>query len=354
MNTGKGYNGFAADVWSCGICLFAMLAGFFPLDEAKEADWRFRRFLRAEAAGQSVCAAIYGFYGRQCPFSADAVHMVEGMLRANPFDRLRVDELLAMPWLRRNCAPRLRALIELTLNPVPLSFADAERMEELLRPHSAPARDAQRTAEARAPGPGPATSGPAPGRAEGQAPQSGFQTNLGRAYAALTSVVSSHPRVAAGGHSSQPQPAGAPPSSLDRLEDLARAARAVDGAGAGAGADGCFPIRDRDSRKRRPQRTPPEGAVVEVPARVPASSSGGAPGPAPMATQSGGGEGEAMDIEAGQHGPVYRAMSRNMPPKIRGECSARAHAEPHPRAGAHRNAPLSPWPLAAVRCVQTC
>jgi serine/threonine protein kinase len=56
VNTGRGYNGFCADVWSCGICLFAMLAGFFPLDEAKETDWRFRRFLRAEAAGQPICA----------------------------------------------------------------------------------------------------------------------------------------------------------------------------------------------------------------------------------------------------------------------------------------------------------
>ena len=31
---GRGYDGFAADVWSCGICLFAMLSGFFPLDGA--------------------------------------------------------------------------------------------------------------------------------------------------------------------------------------------------------------------------------------------------------------------------------------------------------------------------------
>lgn len=36
-----GYNGFPMDVWSCGICLFAMVAGFFPLDEATGADWRY-------------------------------------------------------------------------------------------------------------------------------------------------------------------------------------------------------------------------------------------------------------------------------------------------------------------------
>lgn len=32
--SGVGYDGFAADVWSLGVCLFAMLAGFFPLSEA--------------------------------------------------------------------------------------------------------------------------------------------------------------------------------------------------------------------------------------------------------------------------------------------------------------------------------
>ena len=29
---GFGYDGPSVDVWSCGICLFAMVAGFFPLD----------------------------------------------------------------------------------------------------------------------------------------------------------------------------------------------------------------------------------------------------------------------------------------------------------------------------------
>ena len=27
----RGYAGFAADMWSIGVCLFAMLSGFFPL-----------------------------------------------------------------------------------------------------------------------------------------------------------------------------------------------------------------------------------------------------------------------------------------------------------------------------------
>lgn len=96
---GKGYVGFPTDVWSCGICLFAMLAGFFPLDEASGADWRYERVRNAAAQGLSACHTIYGFYERPCLLSKEVTDLIDGMLAIRSEQRLTVAQVLSSPWL---------------------------------------------------------------------------------------------------------------------------------------------------------------------------------------------------------------------------------------------------------------
>jgi len=102
---GLGYDGMPTDVWSCGICLFAMLAGFFPLDEASGSDWRFERVKMTAAAGQSVTHAIFGFYDRPCMLSKVVTDLIDGMLAIDPQRRLTVSEILSNPWLGMKPAP---------------------------------------------------------------------------------------------------------------------------------------------------------------------------------------------------------------------------------------------------------
>lgn len=96
---GRGYDGFDADVWSCGICLFAMLAGFFPLDEASGSDWRFERVKLNAANGSSTCVTIFGFYERSCTLSKGVTALIDSMLSINPERRLTVEGVFSSEWV---------------------------------------------------------------------------------------------------------------------------------------------------------------------------------------------------------------------------------------------------------------
>lgn len=109
LRANAGYGCFAADVWSLGICLFAMCAGFFPLDEATQRDWRFARLKYEMRCGKSAVHVIHSFYSRECSWSAPLVSLVNSMLVAEPCKRASLDSVLRSEWLcadeeTRSCA----------------------------------------------------------------------------------------------------------------------------------------------------------------------------------------------------------------------------------------------------------
>jgi len=95
----RGYNGFAADMWSLGVCLFAMLSGFFPLDEASNNDWRYPKLCDAQASKRSTMTEVYSWYKRRCHLSPEVVHLLNGLLTIDPSKRPTMDELRAHPWV---------------------------------------------------------------------------------------------------------------------------------------------------------------------------------------------------------------------------------------------------------------
>ena len=97
-----GYDGFAADMWSLGVCLFAMLSGFFPLDTASPADWRYGKLVEAQAMGKSSVATIYGFYQKpiaDLSASASATSLMDGLLQIDPATRLTMAQSRKHPWV---------------------------------------------------------------------------------------------------------------------------------------------------------------------------------------------------------------------------------------------------------------
>jgi len=95
----RGYDGYSVDVWSCGICLFAMLAGFFPLDGATPSDWRFTGVVQAVAQGESLTHTIFGFYERPCVLSKEAADLIDAMLNLHQSTRPSVSAVLTHSWL---------------------------------------------------------------------------------------------------------------------------------------------------------------------------------------------------------------------------------------------------------------
>lgn len=73
------YDGFKCDVWSMGVCLFSMVAGFFPYEVASDEDWRFKKTF---GKSTSIAESIFELYDRKWPHSqmlASTLHCMIGI-----------------------------------------------------------------------------------------------------------------------------------------------------------------------------------------------------------------------------------------------------------------------------------
>jgi len=85
--TKKGYDGATADIWSCGVILFVLMAGYLPFQDANL---------------MVMYKKIYkGDY--KCPpwFSSEVRRLVLRLLDPNPRTRITVPQLMEVPWFRR-------------------------------------------------------------------------------------------------------------------------------------------------------------------------------------------------------------------------------------------------------------
>mmetsp|Transcript_23675 Transcript_23675/g.65481 ORF Transcript_23675/g.65481 Transcript_23675/m.65481 type:complete len:315 (+) Transcript_23675:648-1592(+) len=89
---------FGADVWSCGVALFAMLLGFFPLEEASHADWRYDKLKRAQADGKCTVSTVLQWYGKSHTLTDEALSLLDGMLSIDKSCRLSPKATLEHPW----------------------------------------------------------------------------------------------------------------------------------------------------------------------------------------------------------------------------------------------------------------
>lgn len=88
---GRGYDGARADAWSCGVVLFAMLAGRLPFDDDNLA-----------VMYGKICTGQYQF---PAWFSPAAKLVISGLLDPDPETRLPLDALPELPWCKEFAEP---------------------------------------------------------------------------------------------------------------------------------------------------------------------------------------------------------------------------------------------------------
>jgi len=97
--SGGGYLGHPVDVWALGIVVFSLVSGFFPLDEARNSDWRFTRLAGDQARGVGACDSFYSMYKRSCPFTPELKQLLDAMLMIDPKVRVTIEQVCGHPWL---------------------------------------------------------------------------------------------------------------------------------------------------------------------------------------------------------------------------------------------------------------
>ncbi|KAL0460904.1 UNVERIFIED_CONTAM: CBL-interacting serine/threonine-protein kinase [Sesamum latifolium] len=109
----RGYDGATADLWSCGVILFVLLAGYLPFDDSNVMNL-YRKISSAEFT---------------CPpwLSFGAMKLIARILDPNPVKRITVPEILEDEWFRKDYKPPVFDEKEdINLDDVEAVFKDSE------------------------------------------------------------------------------------------------------------------------------------------------------------------------------------------------------------------------------------
>ncbi|CAN1166684.1 CBL-interacting serine/threonine-protein kinase 6 [Linum perenne] len=95
----KGYDGAKADLWSCGVILFVLLAGFLPFQDDNLVAM-YRKIYRGDF---------------KCPpwFSSEARRLITKLLDPNPASRITIAKVMETSWFKKSIPKKVRSKEEM-------------------------------------------------------------------------------------------------------------------------------------------------------------------------------------------------------------------------------------------------
>ncbi|TYH69851.1 hypothetical protein ES332_D05G080200v1 [Gossypium tomentosum] len=122
-----GYDGATADLWSCGVILFVLLAGYLPFD-----DSNLMNLYKKISAAEFTCPPWLSF---------SAMKLITQILDPNPMTRITIPEILKDEWFKKGYKPPVfKEKDDTNLDNVEAVFKDYEEH------HVTEQRDEQPTA----------------------------------------------------------------------------------------------------------------------------------------------------------------------------------------------------------------
>ncbi|KAI5647078.1 hypothetical protein M9H77_33083 [Catharanthus roseus] len=111
--TDKGYDGTASDIWSCGVILFVLMAGYLPFDEPNLMGL-YRKIQKADFSFPSW-------------FSSSSKKLIRRILDPNPLNRMTIPEILGNDWFKKGYQPpQFDQEQDVSLDDVDAVFNDSE------------------------------------------------------------------------------------------------------------------------------------------------------------------------------------------------------------------------------------
>ncbi|KAL5977154.1 CBL-interacting serine/threonine-protein kinase 23 [Asimina triloba] len=115
----KGYDGAKADLWSCGVILFVLMAGYLPFEETNLMSL-YKKISKADFT---------------CPswFSTSAKKLIKRILDPNPLTRITFPEVIENEWFKKGYKPPCFDTADVsTLHNVDAIFDESEEPRNLI------------------------------------------------------------------------------------------------------------------------------------------------------------------------------------------------------------------------------